>query len=66
MIEITLKAYNETDSGDYTDIEVNGKLVHFCNKVITGISKGELTPREVKAAIWFVNSTLKIQSSVIY
>jgi|TARA_R100000501_G_C2533775_1_gene55585 predicted ester cyclase len=66
MITIDLVAQNETPEDVYTDIEVNGKLVHFCNKVLTGISKGRLTEAEQKAAIWFVNSTLKIRSSIIY
>tara|TARA_R100000789_G_scaffold64951_1_gene61284 strand:- start:131 stop:334 length:204 start_codon:yes stop_codon:yes gene_type:complete len=66
MIEIELVAQNKTPEDTYTDIDVNGKLVHFCNKMITGISKGRLTEAEQKAAIWFVNSALKIKSSIIY
>jgi len=66
MITIDLVAQNETPEDVYTDIDVNGKLVHFCNKMITGISKGRLTEAEQKAAIWFVNSALKIKSSVLF
>ena len=50
----------------YTTIEVNGKRVIFDDKVLTNLTGEVLTEAEEKAAIWFVNSTLRIKSSILY
>ena len=50
----------------YTTIEVNGKRVIFNGKVLTDLTREGLTEAEEKAAIWFVNSSLRIKSSILY
>jgi len=55
-----------TKGSQYTTIEVNGKRVIFDDKVLTDLTKEDLTAVEEKAAIWFVNSTLRIKSSILY
>jgi len=55
-----------TKGSQYTTIEVNGKRVIFDDKVLTNLTGEVLTPAEEKAAIWFVNSTLRIKSSILY
>ena len=65
MITINLINKEEIYDSTYHHLEVNGIHVVFVNKMLTGISKGKLTADEEQAAVWFVNSEMKIQSSVI-
>ena len=45
-------------------IKVNGRLITFIDGKLPEISKNDLSDGEREAAKWFVNNTLKIQSSV--
>jgi len=55
-----------TKGSQFTTIDVNGKRVIFNGKVLTDLTREGLTEAEEKAAIWFVNSTLRIKSSILY